>query len=435
MENIPTPNNETLWAAKAYAQAGLSVLPIRADGSKAPAIGHWKEYQQRLATAAEIERWFGNGHPVGIAVISGAVSGGLELIDFDAEAETIYPAWRELVGAEAAGLCDRLSVAKTPKGYHVRYRCTAQISGNTKLAMTADKLVNVLIETRGEGGYGLAPGCPLTCHASGLPYIHHAGPKLSQVQTITPDERDILIRCARSFDRSSAEPHETNGHHATGLSPGDDYSLRGPDWSEILTPHGWACVRQQGQVRYWRRPGKEGTCWSATTGRCTNKKGHDLLCVFSTNASPFPGPSNGKSCSAHNRFSCFALLNHGGDFRAAAKVLVAGEFGDRRSSVPRPEKQNATGAEVILDYLRDKYEPTFRRGPLIYSAKYGREIKKQEMCSAPGSDLIEPLLKASDFPQYPEGGGPKRSSLPYFFRNWAPIAWQDLLNSSPPKRQ
>ena len=51
-----------------------------------------------------------------------------------------------------------------------------------------------LIETRGEGGYALAPGCPADCHDTGRLYEHHSGPKLSQVRDITQSERDHGVR-------------------------------------------------------------------------------------------------------------------------------------------------------------------------------------------------------------------------------------------------
>jgi putative DNA primase/helicase len=425
----------TLAAARAYVRAGLSVLPVRSDGSKAPATPKWKDYQYRLPTEAEIEEWFGKGQRTGIGIISGAVSGGLELIDFDAEAETIYPAWGELVEAEVPGLLGQLCVVKTPKGFHARYRCTeTPIPGNTKLAMTADRPVKVLIETRGEGGYGLAPGSPLECHDSRLPYTHHSGPELSQIQTITSVERETLIRCARSFDRSAAaEPHETIGNHDVGLSPGDDYSSRGPDWSEILEQHGWACVRQQGHVRYWRRPGKDGAGWSATTGRCSNRKGHDLFCVFSTNADPFPGPVNGRACSSHSKFSAFTLLYHGGDFKVAARVLAADGFGVRRSQLAGQinlgEATGLTGYQIILEHFRQKYNPVFRRETALYSGTLGRQVKPGEALAGAGIELIGLLATAIDAPR--NDSGVKRSGLPWFFKTWAPSAWRDLLDSLP----
>ena len=64
-----------------------------------------------------------------------------------------------------------------------------------------------------------------------------------------------------------------------GLRPGDDYDRRGPAWEAILGPHGWEPVRSDGSVTYWRRPGKDGRCWSATTGYCRGKEGADLLHV------------------------------------------------------------------------------------------------------------------------------------------------------------
>jgi len=45
---------ELYETAKRYVDAGLSVIPVRADGSKAPAIGSWKQFQERRPTAEEL---------------------------------------------------------------------------------------------------------------------------------------------------------------------------------------------------------------------------------------------------------------------------------------------------------------------------------------------------------------------------------------------
>jgi putative DNA primase/helicase len=351
---------DTLTAALSYQAVGLSVIPVARDGSKRPDAARlprvtgddgrshatWDQFKVEPPTREVVEMWFRGTRPPGIGVICGEVSGGLETLDFDARAEDIFPAWRELVEAEAPGLVARLSIARTPKpGYHVRYRCPDMpIPGNTKLAMdpAAAPDERCLIETRGEGGYAVAPGSPVEVHKTGRPYEHDSGPPLERVQPIGIEERDILIRCARSFDRSPPpEPAKPKAGRGDGLSPGDDYDRRGPDWPSILEPHGWVAAYHRGNVTYWRRPGKDGPGWSATTGACTSKAGRQLFAVFSTNAHPFPGPEGGRPCSTHDKFATYTLLNHGGDFSAAARALAEQGYGETRT---RPSR-NGTATE------------------------------------------------------------------------------------------
>ena len=144
--------NGTLAAARAYLKAGLSIVPVARDGSKSPDFSRlprvpgeegrfhptWDPFKVELPNNDQIESRFQGSNPAGIGIICGEVSAGLETLDFDAEAETIFPVWCELVEVETPGLIARLSIAKTPKpGYHVRYRCgdLVPFPGNLKLAM------------------------------------------------------------------------------------------------------------------------------------------------------------------------------------------------------------------------------------------------------------------------------------------------------------
>src|SRR5262249_21346969 len=152
-------------------------------------------------------------------------------------------------------------------------RCVeVEIPGNQKLAEDPARPAKerTLIETRGTGGYTVAPGSPPECHETGRLWEHVGGPPLTEVATITAAEREVLIRCARFFDRKAHEPpcaKEWKVRIGSGLSPGDDFNARGPGWPELLESHGWAAVRDVGGVVYWRRPGKERG-HSATTGVC-----------------------------------------------------------------------------------------------------------------------------------------------------------------------
>lgn len=69
------------WAAD-YLDAGLSVVPIRGDKSKAPAIEGWKRFQTQPPTLAEVNHlWLADN--IGVGIIHGRVSGNTEAIDID----------------------------------------------------------------------------------------------------------------------------------------------------------------------------------------------------------------------------------------------------------------------------------------------------------------------------------------------------------------
>ncbi|HUE71267.1 MAG TPA: bifunctional DNA primase/polymerase [Pirellulaceae bacterium] len=321
--------SQLLPVAESYAKAGLSVIPIKPDGTKAPAVAKWKPYQRRRATGKELRAWFGQSakSPNGIAVVCGSVSGNLEVVDVDAP--ELGPSLMAAIKSQSRGLVKRLSQVATPSGgLHLYYRCKT-IEGNQKLAMRAADSngrtgKKTLIETRGEGGYVVAPGSPANCHSLGKPYKHVAGPPLCKLTMLTEAEREIVLDAARSLNEA-IEPAQANGQGPPGASnrPGDRFN-RQADWGSILEPRGWTkAAESNGEIR-WRRPGKSQG-WSATTGHCSNGQSGDLLYVFSGNAAPF------EAGRAYNKFAAHALLNHNGDFCEAAGELD-GQQGQRRTA-------------------------------------------------------------------------------------------------------
>lgn len=161
-------NTSTMAAALTYINAGLSVIPCRA-GDKRPHFkllpqdstgrATWEPYQEGIAGNETVRTWFENG--ANIAIVAGMVSGGLMIFDFDYDAETIFPLWKRDIGTIAQALV----IVKSPKGYHAYGRFPAPL-GNTVLAEgcinpgeddPAKRIFKTLIETRGEGGYIIAP--------------------------------------------------------------------------------------------------------------------------------------------------------------------------------------------------------------------------------------------------------------------------------------
>jgi DnaB-like helicase N terminal domain len=118
-----------------------------------------------------------------------------------------------------------------------------------------------------------------------------------------------------------------------------------------------------------------------------------------------------------------------GHYREYARI-IRDRADARRNTGSGPRDGETTIVRVITDYLQARYRPIFRRADRLWSEALGREITRSEACSAPTSDLIPALLAASDYPASTPHG-PDRSRVPGVYRQWAPIAWQDLIRHVP----
>lgn len=162
------PSGGLLAVARAYVAQGLSVIPVKADGSKAPKLAGWREYATRLPADAELVEWFGRP-PVGVGLVCGAASGNLVVLDFEHKGGAcVYGEWRAGLDPALAAYLAACPVVRTPSGgRHVWVRLP-EIADGGKLARYAKG--GTKIEVRGEGHQVLAPGCPAACHATGLTY-------------------------------------------------------------------------------------------------------------------------------------------------------------------------------------------------------------------------------------------------------------------------
>lgn len=160
---------DLLGVAKCYVALGLSVIPVRADGSKAPKLTGWREFSDRRATDAELREWFTPAAGVGLGVVPGPASGNLVVLDFECKGGV--PAFSEWLEKLTPGLKAALAVCpvvRTPSGgRHVWVRLPDQIDGGRYARYANGK---TKIEVRGLGHQVLAPGCPGACHASGQTY-------------------------------------------------------------------------------------------------------------------------------------------------------------------------------------------------------------------------------------------------------------------------
>ena len=156
-------------AALSYVGAHLSVIPIKDTRAKQPAV-QWGIYQEHCPPPADIAAWWGS-NPA-IAIVCGAVSRGLTVLDFDAGYRLVYDEFRTLMESTHPGLVDSLPMVTTQRGGKHLYLYADIIEGNQKLATTAPMQltddatgerktrVYSYIETRGHGGYVLTPPTP-----------------------------------------------------------------------------------------------------------------------------------------------------------------------------------------------------------------------------------------------------------------------------------
>lgn len=162
------------WARR-YVSAGLSVIPVRTDGSKAPVFADWRQFSERLPTADELTNWFGGDREFGLGIVPGPASGNLAVFDFEfRNGVSAFDRWRQTLTPKQAELLAACPVIVTPSGgRHVWVRSVTPHRGGV---LARDESGMILIEIRGVGQQVLAPGCPAKCHKSGKEYTFaHTG--------------------------------------------------------------------------------------------------------------------------------------------------------------------------------------------------------------------------------------------------------------------
>jgi hypothetical protein len=320
-----------------YVASGLSVIPTH-PVLKNPRIGSWTVFQTDRPTPEQVKKWFSNGNDYSPGIITGTVSGNLELLDFDENARQFH-IWKELVHEQLPGFVDTLVQQTTQNGgIHVVYRCPdIQIPGNKKLSTGAIEvdgpgehqhgnkgyraiqyrgkwvITPTLIETRGNGGYFLASpgkGYQLVCGS------------FLKISSISASERKILFDCAEILTEYEKEipvvgPPSAPREHS-GCRPGDAFNSSVTIQS-LLRENGWRQSNRQKSMpdgttcEMWVRPGKE----RGVSATVYDNKVH----VFSSNATPL------EPRVTYDPFAFYTTIYHFGNWAASATDLLAKGYG------------------------------------------------------------------------------------------------------------
>lgn len=240
-----------------YIDEGISVIPVRdkddAGGVAKSPFGSWKTAQRTITDKAVLFDLMDiKYNTTAVGIVGGKVSGNLEIIDIDVkykpgidatlftDLKTLYP-----------DLLSRLRIHKSPSGgYHILYRCETSVPGNQKLAGRKGdngKPIN-FIETRGEGGYVLAP-----------PSLGYRVIKDIPIPMLTAIDRESIVGLCRSYNEivkiekppapapSDIQYYDTN--------PFEDFNNR-CDPTELATSQGWSVFKFNSNFIWYTRPGK-----------------------------------------------------------------------------------------------------------------------------------------------------------------------------------
>jgi hypothetical protein len=399
--------------ATEYLRAKLSVIPTKED--KTPALQSWTHHQSESIREEEVEELFTRSYVKGLAIICGVVSGGLEVIDVDTKYDTTGALWdelRSLIEDNLPEVYSRLVIAQTKSGgYHVYYRCRS-IAGNLKLAnrpttpeereqtykreiskgepeekaraRANNDNVRVLIETRGEGGYVIAPPTPGYTYIQGEP---------GDIATITPEDREVLFSIAKSFNeleeiKPKVNTPTSSSYSATGLSPFEDYNQRG-DIVTLLESRGWRVVSHRGERINLLRPGATD---SKTSGNYHT--GLRVLRVFSS-STEF-NPDKGYSPS-----QVFSLLECNGDNKLTYRRLLELGYGEPYQGEgirPTQVRTERIRVEVVNKVTRET-SVISTPGESLKIENIQTAIGEEVVITSPGSEAQEEVLRAIDLIQ------------------------------------
>jgi len=317
----------TQTAASKYLEHGYSPIPL-VSGQKRPLLKDWTKYKE---TPIEDLNLFTTDS---LGLVCGY--NGLEVLDIDAKHFTgnEFEEYIELLEANGPGILAKMVIQQTPSGgFHFLYRCEV-IEGNQKLAKNEAK--EVTYETRGIGGQVAAwptPGYKLDT-------------KASAIQWITPEERAILLGCARELDKTpkievTYEAPKQSLNEDEELTPWADYKSK-VDCLTILQSHGWTVVREDSKYIYVKRPGQTD---AADSGKIFKDSGK--LWIWSTSTAL-------EAEVLYNSFTLYTALEHSNDFKAAGRALKAEGYGYQK-----PKKLNEVEKyEEALSEPKESEEPT-----------------------------------------------------------------------------
>jgi hypothetical protein len=282
--------SEFLDAAVEYAQHHWPVFPLR---GKVPAIPGGRGVLDATIDLDTITAWWSG--PYRGANIGGRVPESMVVIDVDPR-----HGGHQSVAALPGRLPETLTTlsGRGDGGRHLFYR---RPPGRLSAAQLGPG-----IDIKTSSGYVLL--APSVHPATGKPYRRIDRPVATPPAWLT----DLIVDRPRMPAQHAPRSSKLFWH---GGSIIDSYASA-TSWADILMPHGWACRDAD--------PDADGARWlhPRATSSCSATLRNGCLFVYSPNT-PFD-VTEASNPNGYTKFRAYAVLNHGGDMKAAARALKGG---------------------------------------------------------------------------------------------------------------
>lgn len=303
-----------------YLSYGLSVIGCN---EKKEAVTSWEGFKSVKAKQSDIDR-FQRAGAVSIAIVCGEVSQNLLCIDFDLK---YHPTGIDLFEScldkiiDYLGGGENLVIVSTPSGgRHLWFR-SDNVSTNKKLAgrptteeerKKNPKLKRLnFIETRGQGGYAVAPP------SAGYEFLQGSFAFIPHLKSEQMDDVLAICKSYNVIEEDKIEQRPKNVPvHIYKNAPWDAYNNDTSDpHLKVLEESGWEFVAKIGDRIYYKRPGSENK-WSANW-----HTGKRLFYVFTSNSEFEPD-------NAYTPFTIYMKLAHDGNKKEAIKALRKAGYGE-----------------------------------------------------------------------------------------------------------
>ena len=348
MNQNDTYLNEICLAIQELIADGYSVLLCRAEDeiingklkkAKSP-LHKWSSDPSLKLSLHELYRIISR-HPntkIAIGIICGTASGNTEVIDIDTKNAPELPAkFFTTLQQTCPEIYAKLRIHYTRSGgYHIPLRCEVPIGeGNAKLAYKEGEK-EAGIETRGQGGYFIAP-----------PTIGYGVYKEAPIPVLTKAERDLVINIAKMFDEKKKKvisPSNKQYERIFTTNPFDDFNAS-HEGSQVLVQHDWQEDADTQIFKYYTRPGKDG----GKSASYNKEKNYYYIFTSSTALEPSKG------------YSPSALLCHlqfNGDYKQLYRYLTERGYGKLKPEYESKyvKKYAETGKELPKNFSNDAKE-------------------------------------------------------------------------------